>query len=328
MPGLSFGRAPLLDPVGVTLNPTAAQQRHDDLNQQIAAGRTNGDRKHDFNTGHDGSKRIAGLGADWLVLFLTFTTMFNVNVQDMPFPTIGEWIPAISAAVFATLGTLFVAIVTKGFGRRHRRFKTGDGSMPSPRTAAGRRILLEGTLVFVIIGALGTLMGVRLVNDGLDAEAFKPLIVAIAVLLPLLIMGSAYLIYTDTVGDGSLDSDELRHRSASLITRHGQLQRINRQISINEVAAGLQAAKLTRTLQHLRTTTTDRVTKSACTRCILVARSYCGRTATLPAPNLDWSGLELAEQQARALNERHQHLRNRRAGSDQQGSVGKSAEEQ
>lgn len=303
-----LGAMPLLDPVGATLTPAAAQQRHDDLDQQITTERTNGDRKHDHNTNQDGWKRMAGLCADWLVLFLTFTILFNVSVQDMPFSTVGEWIPAISAAVFATLGTLFVAVVTKGFGRSHRRFKTGDGSMPSPRTATGRRILLERTLVLMIIGALGTLMAIRLINDGLDAEAFKPLIVAVAALLPLLIMGSAYLIYADTVADGSLDTDELRHRSASLITRHGQLQRILRQISINLAAAGLQIAKLSRMLQHRRTAATNMVAKSARTRCVLVARSYCGRPGALPEPNLDWSCLELAEKQVQTLTQRHEHL--------------------
>jgi hypothetical protein len=310
--------APLIDPVGATLTPPAAQLRHDALDQQIATEHTRGDRKHDHNTSHDGWKRIAGLCADWLVLFLAFTILFNVAVQDMPFSTVGEWIPAISAAVFATLGTVFVAVVTKGFGRSHRRFKTGDGSMPSPRTTVGRRILLERILVFVIIAALGTLMAVRVINDGIDAEAFMPLIVAVAVLLPLLIMGSAYLIYADTVADGSLDTDELRHRSASLLARNGQLQRINRQITSNYVAAGLQVLKLARMLQHLRTTTTDLVTKSARTRCVLVARSYCGRTGTLPPPTLDWNSLELAEQQLQTLADRHQHLlRSHQDGTEQ-----------
>ena len=303
-----LNEAPLLDLVGTTLTPPAAHERHDTLDAKVASERANGDRKHDHNTGHDGWKRTTGLGADWIVFFLTLTKMLNVNVQDMPFSTVGDWIPAISAAVFATLGTLFVAVVTKGFGRSHRRFKTGDGSMPSPRTAAGRRILLERTLVFVIIGALGTLMAIRLASDGLDAEAFKPLIVAVAVLLPLLIMGSAYLIYADTVADGSLDTDELRLLSASLLTRAGQLHRINRQVNSNYIAAELEILKLDRMLQHLRSTTSDLVTKSARTRCVLVARSYCGRPGTLPTPNLNWTSLVLAEQQLQELAERHQHL--------------------
>ncbi|MFC7624336.1 hypothetical protein [Microlunatus sp. GCM10028923] len=313
-----LSRAPIVDPTGALLTPENAQQRHDDLAEQVATGRRNGDRKDDLNSSRDGWKRIIALCADWLVLFLTFAILQNVNVQDIPV-AIDGWIPAISAAIFATLGTVFVAVVAKGLGRSHRRFKTSAGTMPSPRTPTGRRILFERILIVLIIGALGTLMAVRIINDGRDAEAFLPLIVAMAVLLPLLIMGSTYLIYSDTMHDGSLDTDELRHRSAGLFSRQAQIQRYGKQISNNIEAAGLLTHNLARLLQRIRTTTNDVVSKSAETRCVLAARSYSGRNAALPKPDLDWSSLDLAEKQAQELAEHHRFLLCRQTDAGMEG---------
>ncbi|TNM37680.1 hypothetical protein FHP29_18015 [Nocardioides albidus] len=302
--------SPMRGAVGEKLTPEEAQTLHDALRAEISSDQRNGSKKHTLKT-RNKLKEIGLLLIDFPVFLYALLSLFNVNYRLIGSDT-GTTIKASIAGIFAILGTLMLALVARGMGRRHRAFK-GDSSTIETDSKNRRRIRLEIAALVAVVTAAVVVMASRVIVDGLAAEVMPVLVYALAALFGFLLGFGAYLNYTAEYDNGSDQTDRVQHLSVQLRSREATIEGLNNARKLRIEETGIRIAKLNRLIEQTRTSAEHLVTGSRQDKAISLARSYHGLTgskARLPAPDLDYRRLDLAVAQARDLTDHQEYLEN------------------
>lgn len=295
---------PVMGPNGELLDPAEAQARHDALRDAVADETASGSKKHLIRRQRTKAKEIGLLMIDYPVFLLAMFSLLNVSMRLLFLgdgPTI---IMATTAAIFALLGTLLFAYLMRAMGRRHRRFKDADGGV-SARGATRHRILVEQILTITITVAAAAVMAMRIVTDGVEAEAPIALTVVLAALFAVLVAVSGYVNYMSEFENGSEEVDRVQHLAVQLARHTASVNSLQTQRSLLIEEAGTKIACLCRILAKAEERAAKIVTTCSAERAITIARSYHGSTATVPAPDLISPTFALVQEQAGQLAAHH-----------------------
>lgn len=175
-----------------------------------------------------------------MILKIQFS-MLNLSLRRAFSGDVPSVIMAVTAVVFAVLGTVLLAMAMQTMGGRHRRFKDDSGW---PRaTGPMRRVVLVEQAVLI---SAATVMAARLYVEGRTAAAPTVLIAALAVTFTLLRGVSTYINYVSELQDGSEATDRILLLSGQLLGRKQKLRDLqnNRALLIEE--AGIEIATLER----------------------------------------------------------------------------------
>jgi len=298
-------RSPLVGPDGERLSPEQALEAHDALEQVVAESVRDGSQQHLISRGARKRKEIAMLAIDLPVFLLAMFGLLNVSLRKVFTGDTASVVMAVTAVVFAVLGTVLLAVVMRTMGRRHRRFKDRSGSVRASGSMRGTVVVEQVVLALVLVAA-ATVMAVRLYVEGRAAEAPMALVVSLAVMFALLLGVSAYINYISELQDGSDITDRVRHLSVQLLGREQNLRALHDARALLMEEAGIVIAALQRLIDAAIERSSQMVTASTSDRAIAMARSYIGRTDPLPAPALSSPRMSRIERQAAALAEHHQ----------------------
>ncbi|WP_394553787.1 hypothetical protein ACDF64_05045 [Agromyces sp. MMS24-JH15] len=294
---------------GEALQYAEAVETHDALVDRIRRETELGSKRHLARRGKKGIEVIA-LVIDFPVFLLAMLALFNVNVRLIAAGDLGSIVLGVTALLFALLGTILYALTMRQLGRRHRVYKSDEGYLdPPPR--AKHRVVLEIWAMVLITAAIAVVMSVRIITDGVEAEAPMALVIAIALLFSGLIAVSGYLNWNAEFSDGSDETDRLEHLADELRARERRRTKLLEQRTSAIEDAGVRLAALDRMIARAGQDAEDQVVRSSCDRAIRLARSYhglIGDADLMPPPRLDRSRLELAARQSIALTTHEQHF--------------------
>lgn len=286
-------------PHGESCTAAEARSLHDESVTAVQADEQVGARNH--RRVPPGTKKLMTklLGLDLVVLTFLMAKFLNVDLQGFWLSSDGI-IKAVTALVFAVLGTVGVASAMKMFGVRHRVHRGPHGWWDFGNGSRGA-LTVELALCGGVAVALSTAVSWRFVMDGRGGNPV--LTTLMAVLFGLVMTGAAVLAYLSEFADGSLRTEaldvlapQLHGSKGSEIALRGKQQVLHGQmVRLNE--------QLAREGQRIRTGAMRKVLGSTADRAIRYARSHhqqAGPGGALPAPRLDLGGLDLALRQASA----------------------------
>ncbi|MFE5410190.1 hypothetical protein [Microbacterium sp. NPDC056569] len=301
---------PVTGPNGERLDPSEAEVRHDAQRDVVASETESGSKKHLIRRRRTKAKEIGLLMIDYPVFLLAMFSLLNVSVRLLfvgDGPTI---IMAVTAAIFALLGTLLFAYLMRAMGHRHRRFKNADGGV-SALGATKHRIFVEQIITIAITAAAAAVMAMRIVSDGVEAEAPLTLTVVLAALFAVLVGVSGYVNYMSEFENGSEEVDRVQHLAAQLARRTASINRLATQRSLLIEEAGARIARLHRLLTKAEERAIKTVTTCSAEKAITIARSYHGSTTAVPTPSLASSTFSVAKEQAVQLAAHHATIKSR-----------------
>ncbi|XAS78294.1 hypothetical protein V3G39_17850 (plasmid) [Dermatophilaceae bacterium Sec6.4] len=245
------------------------------------------------------------LCADIVVLTLIWCKILNVNFRTF-WTEPGGWIKAGTALTFGLVGTFALSIVMTHLGKHHRSYRASHGGWDF---SGGNRRMLIGELAatFLVIILVAAVMAARVVAEATGPQSTM-LLWLLAVLFAALMSASAYLAYKSEFNNGSLLTDKIDVLAPQVHVNDATKKQVETKQSILLETSGKLTGKLERHLVKTSSAALASVEKSREDRTIRYARSIhqqMGASGQLPAPRLDFSGLELALQQAKQLR-RHQ----------------------
>lgn len=288
---------------GEFLTKNEAENEHRDAQHDIAAATRNGDIRHRRTSVKDKRTVRRLIALDFPILLFLMLKFLNVGLTTF-WQTPGGIFKAITAAVFAGLGTVGIALGMKMFGKRHRPYKSRTGSWSIPREAKPL-VLFELGLAVAVILAVACAMAWRFVLDGREASGDFMLTLFMAVLFALITTAVAYLAYMSEFSDGSLETDRAEHLGTQLDGTARNREALQGKIKLLTEEAGRLIAQLQRQLQATRAQAIQRVIGSKQDTAMRYARAVHQQTGIggeLPEPRLDISRLDLAHQQALQLD--------------------------
>ena len=300
-------KSPLVGAGGEQLTVEEAQHAHDTLRDKATRETNAGSKEHHIRRQRSTKKEIGLLLLDFPVFFLAMTGLLNVSFRLLFVGDGPTTIMAVTAAVFALLGTLLFAVLMRAMGRRHRRFKGADSTIDATGIAR-RRIMIEQIVTVTITVAAALVMGLRIYTEGIDAGSNIALIVILAILFAVLVGVSGYVNYMSEYENGSETSDRIQHLSSQLFRHQSNLTSLTKQRSILIEDAGIKVASLLRTIAKANEHATHQVLTSSADKAIAIARSYCASITSLPVPELTSRAITVIESQAQELAEHHKTL--------------------
>jgi hypothetical protein len=301
-------KAPMVGPTGEQLSPEEAQDAHDTIRDKVTRATAEGSKEHLIHRTRSKAKEIGILLLDYPVFLLAMMGLLNVSLRLLFVGDGPSIVMFITAGVFALLGTLLFAVLMRTMGRRHRRFKGVDSAI-SATGVVRRRVMIEQIVTGIIAVATALVMATRIYSEGIEADAPLPLVVVLSVLFAMLIGASGYINYMSEYENGSESTDAIRHLSAGLFRRTGQLNSLRGEQSVLIEEAGIKLAVLCRTIAQEEEHAKKVVTSSSTDKAITLARSYTGSSTALPNPDLTSPSLTLIKKQAEELAEHHAALK-------------------
>ncbi|MFI7358034.1 hypothetical protein ACIBTP_29450 [Streptomyces avidinii] len=293
----ALGESRYVGPHGESCTRAEAHERHSECSELVATQERAGSRVHRRVSARVKRLLLGLLALDVIVLTFLMAKFLNVDLHRA-FVSADSTLRAVTALLFAVLGTVGVALTMKLFGRRHRVHRAAHGGWDL--AGDGRRTLVaELVLCAVLAVALGVAMAWRLVLDGPADERF--LTAVMAALFALVIGAVSYLSYQSEFSDGSMVTEAIDVLAPQLHGTHRAeaALRAKREILLQQAVRLL--AQLARDDARLRAEAHRRVVESVQDKAIRYARSVhqrCGYGSALPAPRLSLDDLDLALSQA------------------------------
>lgn len=297
----------VVGPNGEKLSTDEAVDHHDVLRDQIVRETQEGSTKHLIRRSRSKTRELLLLVLDYPVFLMAMFSLFNVNIRHV-FVDLSSVVVAMTAVVFAIMGTVLYAYVMRVFGRRHRLYKDDDGTLNGDRAGLAR-IRAERWIAIIITVAAAAVMAMRIWDEGVQADAPMVLIVSLAALFSALLGVSGYINYMSEYEDGSDTTDRVQHLSVVLLSREANIGNQARQRTVLIEEAGIKIAALNRLLTHAREHALQMVVTSKADRGITLSRSYRAVPVPLPEPDLSSPTIDLTLRQAEELATHHEFLK-------------------
>lgn len=284
-------------PHGETYSTAEANRRHAEWSARVEEEEQAGSRVHRRVSARMKKTLLVLLALDVVILTFLMSKFLNVDLRRFLQSADGV-LRAVTALLFAILGTVGVALAMKLFGKRHRAHRGAHGGWDFSKGGT-KTLVAELLLCGLLALTLGAAMAWRLVLDGPSDERF--LTAVMAALFALVISAVAYLSYQSEFADGSTVTEAIDVLAPQLhgANRTGSELRGRREIVMQQAAR--LVGQLTRDSERLRDEAIRKVVESTQDKAIRYARSihqHCGYGGALPEPRLALDGLDLASAQA------------------------------